>query len=96
MIIRVEVNHWRTFRYVVVMENMIVFQVTIGCSHCATCQSRVAHVERALDHTGVKSESVLAEEMLFRVFERVEGEDPLVTLGNAMELTLRPVETVPA
>ena len=46
------VANWQRRRRVALDDRNIVFQVTLTCSHCEICSSRVARVQDALTRSG--------------------------------------------
>lgn len=85
----VRVESWANWRGLIATEHFVVFQVTIGCRHCPTCQSRVEEVESTLRQTNIPFMMKIMNGMGFLVLPRESGEDPIVMINRVTGLRLR-------
>lgn len=82
------VNHWANWRRVYVTSKIVIFQITVGCSHCPTCQSRWRDVEAGLRRSGAESNIQVIDGVAYLILAR-KDEDPLVTIAKATGIQLR-------
>lgn len=79
--VEVRVQHWMNRREVLIAEDKIAFQLTLSCSHCATCQSRVEQVQAIMKRSSTLHSFELINGKLYLILPLGSTEDPVKVIN---------------